>query len=155
MYNSKGEATSLVVDEAEFSRVWRASTPTTLVNLVVDKQDTGIAFIKTTEYDIKTDRNLHADFHVIEKDKPLEIKMKVQFSGTPAGVREGGRLYTHDAQIVIKCLPKDLPPRIVADISPLAIGSSLYVKDLPLGKGVTALTDAETSLISVMQSDAK
>jgi large subunit ribosomal protein L25 len=149
MYNSKGEAVSLTIDEAEFSRVWRNSTPTTLIHLVVDNQDMGIAFIKETEYDIKTDRNLHADFHVIDSDKPLEVSIKVQFSGTPAGVREGGRLNNHYSRIAIKCMPKDLPSRIVADISSLGIGDTFRAKDLSLGSGITPVSDAETPLVSV------
>ncbi|MDR3283895.1 MAG: 50S ribosomal protein L25 [Treponema sp.] len=149
MYNSRGEAVSLTIDEAEFSRVWRNSTPTTLIHLMVDNQDMGIAFIKDTEYDIKTDKSLHVDFHVIEKDKPLEVAIKVQYTGTSAGVREGGRLNNHYSQVTIKCLPKDLPPRIVADISSLGIGATLRVKDLSLDSGITAISDAETLLVSV------
>ncbi|MDR3312454.1 MAG: 50S ribosomal protein L25 [Spirochaetaceae bacterium] len=149
MYNSRGESSMLVIDEGEFSKVRKLSTPTTLVNLVVDGQDVGIAFIKDTEYDIKTDKNLHADFHVIDKDKELKAKIKVQFSGTPAGVREGGRLNTRVTQVDIRCLPADLPVRIVSDISALGIGAIFRVKDLPKEKGVTILTDSEVPLLSI------
>ena len=107
MYNSKGESVMLDIDEAEFNKVWRNSTPSTLVNLKVEGKD-NLVFIKDTEYDIKTDKNLHVDFHAIDEDKPLKMRMKIQLTGSPAGVREGGRLKTHYPQIVIQCLPKDL-----------------------------------------------
>jgi large subunit ribosomal protein L25 len=142
----------LTIDELEFSKVWRSSTPTTLISLTVDNQDVGIAFIKDAAYDIKTDKSLHADFHVIDQDKPLEITMKVQCSGTPAGVREGGRLNNHHLQVAVTCLPKDLPPRIVADISSLGVGAVFRVKDLSLPEGLTALTDSETPLVSITQA---
>ncbi|MDR3312813.1 MAG: 50S ribosomal protein L25 [Spirochaetaceae bacterium] len=152
MYNSRGESSMLVIDEGEFAKIRKLATPTTLVNLMVDDQDAGIAFIKDTEYDIITGKNLHADFHVIDKDKPLKVKVKVQFSGTPAGVREGGRMNTHVPQIVIQCLPADLPVRVVSDVSGLGIGAVFRVKDLSLDSGVKVLTDVETPLLSIVAS---
>ena len=91
MYNSKGVATMLSVNEAEFTKVWKQATPTTLIKLTVGK-DTMLAFIKDTEYDIITDKNLHVDFHVIDEDKPLVAEIKLQLGGSPVGVREGGVL---------------------------------------------------------------
>jgi large subunit ribosomal protein L25 len=149
MYNSKGEATSLSLNEAEFTRVWKATTPSTLVNLVVDEKDAGIAFIKATEYDIITDKNLHVDFHIIDKDKLLKQRFKVQYSGSPVGVREGGKLSGHATEITVQCLPADLPQRVVADITNLGAGATFRVKDLGLGKKVTVLTDPETPLVSI------
>jgi large subunit ribosomal protein L25 len=149
MYNSKGEAAMLSVNEAEFTKVWKNTTPSTLINLVVDGKDAGIAFIKATEYNIITDKNLHVDFHVIEKDRQLKQRFKVQLTGSPVGVREGGKLSTHLTEVTVQCMPADLPPRIVADISNLGAGASFRVKDLVPGKGVTVLTDGEASLASI------
>jgi large subunit ribosomal protein L25 len=155
MYNNQGQATSLTLDEAEFTKVRRLSTPTTLVNLTVDSKDAGVAFLKATEYDIKTDRNLHVDFHVIQADKPLKASIVVQFSGTPAGVREGGRLVAHATKIALECNPSVLPVRISEDISSLAIGSVLRVQALHLDKGITVFTDGETPLVSVVAGAEK
>jgi large subunit ribosomal protein L25 len=155
MYNDKGEATALTIDEKEFAKVRKTSTPTTLVNLLVDEKDAGIAFIRDTEYDIKTDKNLHADFFVIPANRQLKVKIRVNFSGTPQGVREGGRLTTHNADITISCVPGVLPERIVEDISALTIGSVLRVKDLHLDKKIEVLSNPEAPLISVLAVDAK
>lgn len=148
MYNSKGVSTMLTVNEAEFTKVWKLATPTTLIKLTVGS-DTMLAFIKDTEYDIITDKNLHVDFHVIDEDKPLTATIKLQLGGNPAGVREGGILFNGTPSIKIKCLPKDLPVRIVADISALKIGDYLHVKELPLGDGITVISDKEAVVASV------
>lgn len=149
MYNSKGESVMLDIDEAEFTKVWKVATPSTLINLKVDGKTDVTVFIKDTEYDIKTDKNLHVDFHAVALDKPLKMDMKVLFTGSPVGVREGGFLTTHQPKITIQCLPKDLPQRISADISGLGIGQTYRVKDLTLANGVTVLNDAEIALASV------
>ncbi|MBE6344475.1 MAG: 50S ribosomal protein L25 [Spirochaetaceae bacterium] len=149
VYNSKGESTLIDVDEAEFTKVWKSATKSTLIDLKIDGKDGNKVFIKDTEYDIKTDKNLHVDFHAVNMDKELRMNMKVLFSGSPVGVREGGYLTTHLPQITIQCLPKDLPVRISADITELGIGQSYKVKDLKLGDGVKILTNADSLLASV------
>lgn len=148
MYNEKGEAVSLDVDCAAFNKVWRSITSTTLVTLNVEGTSYD-AFIRATEYDIKTDSVLHADFFAVTNTKPVVRKYKVQYSGTAAGVLKGGFMVKHIPEIVVKCLPKDLPERLVVDVSKVNIGDNLRVKDLNLGDKVTVLTDAEASLVTV------
>lgn len=148
MYNSKGVATMLDVDELEFTKVWKMATPTTLISLDVEGKK-HLAFIQDTEYDIKADKNLHVDFHVIDEDKPLKVTMKVQIAGNPVGVREGGVLTTGVKEVTIECLPKDLPVRIVGDVSNLACGQSFTVKELPFAEGVKILSDANAVVAKV------
>ncbi len=148
MYNSKGEATMLDVDEIEFTKVWKVATPTTLINLVVDGK-TYTAFIKDTEYDIISDKNLHADFHVIDDDKVLTIAIKLLIAGNAQGVRDGGFLQKGTQTIKISCLPKDLPVRMEADVSKLKIGEALAVKDVVLPEGVTVVSNKEVIVASV------
>ena len=75
--------------------------------------------------------------------------MKLLYSGTPAGVLKGGFLLKHVPEVTIKAKPADVPERIVLDISKINIGEKLCVKDMNLGNGVTILTPAETSLVSI------
>lgn len=149
MYNSKGESGMLEISETEFFKVWKQATPTTLISLVVDGAEGVLAFIKSTHYNIISDKNLHVDFHVIDADKPLTATMKVQTSGNPVGVRDGGVFEKGIAKVEVKCLPADLPVRIVADVSELALNASITVKDLPFAKSVTVLTDADAVVAKV------
>src|SRR5574344_1361815 len=110
MYNEKAEAVSLDVDGMEFNKAWRTITATTLVTLKVDGTAYD-AFIKDTEYDIKSDKVLHADFYVVDNKKEVTAKFKVHYTGTPAGVLKGGFMVTHVPEVTIKCLPKTMPAR--------------------------------------------
>lgn len=148
MYNHKGEATMLEVDEVEFNKVWRSITATTSIELVVDGKSMP-ALIKDTEYNIRTDKVLHADFFVPAKDEKLTCKMKVHFSGSAAGVLKGGFLLKHVPEITVQSTLETLPEKIVIDVSPLNIGDSFRVKNLALGKGVSVLTDPEAQLVSI------
>ncbi len=148
VYNEKGEATMLEVNEVEFNKVWRSITATTAVNLNVDGKATEVV-IKDVEYNIRNDRVLHADFFAPAKDEKLKYTLKVQFSGNAAGVLKGGFLLKHVPEIRILAAIGNLPERVVVDVSALNIGDTFKVKDLNLGKGVTILTDPEAELVSV------
>jgi len=148
MYNDKGEATMLEVNEVEFNKIWRTVTPTTSINLVVDGKE-NLALIKDTEYNIRTDKVLHADFFVPAADEKLVMNIKVHYSGTPAGVLKGGFKKERNNQIKIKAAIADLPETIIADISKINVSEALRVKDLELPASVEVLTDKELPLVTV------
>ena len=148
MYNDKGEATMLEVNEVEFNKIWRTVTPSTSINLVVDGKE-NLALIKDTEYNIRTDKVLHADFFVPAADEKLVMNIKVHYSGTPAGVLKGGFKKERNNQIKVKAAIADLPETIIADISKINVSEALRVKDLELPASVEVLTDKELPLVTV------
>ena len=148
VYNAKGEATSIDVDEVEFNKIWRTITPTTSIVLNVDGKE-NVALIKDVEYNIRNDKALHADFFVPDADQKLVMKIKVHFQGTPAGVLKGGFKKERNNQIKIKAAIADLPETISADISKINVSEALRVKDLVLGDKVEVLTDMELPLVTV------
>lgn len=148
VYNSEGKAEMIDVDEKEFNNVWRTVTATTLITLNVDGKAHDV-FIKDTEYNIRTDKVLHADFWEPAADKEIVLKMKVQYTGTAAGVLKGGFLLKHVPEVTIKAKAANVPERIVIDISGVNVGDRFNVSNMNLGAGVTVLTPADTCLVSV------
>ena len=148
VYNAKGEATSIEVGEVEFNKVWRTITPTTSIVLKLDGND-NVALIKDVEYNIRTDKVLHADFFVPNADDKLVMKIKIHYQGTPAGVLKGGFKKERNNEIKIKAKIADLPETVVADISKINVSEALRVKDLDLGKNVEILTDGNLPLVTV------
>ena len=148
MYNDKGESTMLEINEVEFNKIWRTITPSTSINLVVDGKE-NLALIKDTEYNIRTDKVLHADLFVPAADEKLVMKIKVHYTGTPAGVLKGGFKKERNNEIKVKACIADLPETIVADISKINVSEALRVKDLVLDKNVEVLTDKELPLVTV------
>ena len=148
VYNSKGEATSIEVGEVEFNKIWRTITPTTAITLKVDGKES-LALIKDVEYNIRNDKVLHADFFTPDADEKLVMKIKVHYTGTPAGVLKGGFKKERNNEIKIKACIADLPETITADISGINVSEALRVKDLKLDSKVEVLTGAEMPLVTV------
>ena len=147
-YNEKGESTMLDIDAVEFSKAWRSITATTLVKLVIEGQEHQ-AYIQDTEYDIITDKNLHADFHIVSGQKPVVARLKIHYSGTPAGVLKGGFLVKHVPDVKLKALPADMPQSIVADISKVEIGQKYTIKDLGLSDKLTILSNPNDLVVTI------
>ena len=80
---------------------------------------------------------LHADFYEVALDKLLEVKVHVELTGTPVGVKvQGGILDFVTRELEIECLPTDIPEKIVVDVSELELGKHIRVSDLKLpGQG--------------------
>ena len=147
-YNENGEATMLEIASSEFEKAWRSITKTTLVTLKIDGAENS-ALIKDTEYDILSDKVLHADFHVVSGNKATKAKMKIHLSGTPAGVLKGGFMVKHVPEITVKALPQDMPEFIEADVSKVEIGQKLTFADLSLGDKVTVISNPASVIISI------
>jgi len=99
---------------------------------------------------------LHADFYEVALDKLLEIKVHIELSGTPVGVKlQGGIVDFVTRELEVECLPADIPERITVDISHLELNKHLRVSDLKLGDKVKVLADADVVIAHVVLPKAE
>jgi large subunit ribosomal protein L25 len=81
----------------------------------------------------------HVDFQRVSADEKIHIKVPLHFVNaekSPA-IKEQGGLITHVLnEMDVRCLPADLPEFIEVDLSSLAVGHSIHVRELPMPKGV-------------------
>jgi large subunit ribosomal protein L25 len=80
------------------------------------------------------------DFYEIESGRVLRAHVSVHLKGNPTGVRDGGILEAPLHEVEVECLPKDLPERLIVDISELDVNQSIHTGDLKLGDGVKLLS---------------
>ena len=81
----------------------------------------------------------HIDFQRVSVDEKIHIKVPLHFVNaekSPA-IKEQGGLITHVlSEIDVRCLPADLPEFIEVDLSAIAIGHSIHIRELTMPKGV-------------------
>jgi large subunit ribosomal protein L25 len=84
-------------------------------------------------------RLLHLDFQRVDESKTLKIRVPLHFLNqekSPAG-KTAGVLVTHELnEIIVSCLPKDLPEFIEVDLANLNIGDIVHLSDLKLPTGL-------------------
>jgi large subunit ribosomal protein L25 len=99
---------------------------------------------------------LHVDFQRVDASTKLHMKVPLHFVGddqSPA-VKSEGCIANHViSELDVLCLPADLPEFITVDLSGLRKGSSLHLQDIPLPKGVKAVShgsDKNPVVVSVV-----
>lgn len=106
---------------------------------------------------------LHIDFQRVDATTKLHMKVPLHFFGDDQSlaVKTEGCIANHVInEIDVLCLPADLPEFVKVDLSGLRKGSSLHLADIPLPKGVKAVTHGSNknpvvvSVVVVAAADA-
>ena len=113
--------------------------------------------IYDVDRDPVTDKPRHVDFYAIEKDKKLEVKIPLEFIGVAPAVKDMGAVLVKVMhEIEIEALPKDLPHKLIVDLSALlTFESVIKVKDIKLPAGISAKANAEEIVASVYDRKKK
>lgn len=136
------------VDAQEFARLRKKITKATPIDVVVGSHDM-TCLLKAVQENFLTDKILHIDFYEINRNKEVEVSVKLVLTGTAKGVREGGVLeqIMHEVQVV--CLPRDLPEEIIVDVSNLGANETLLLKDIPAIANVKFIQDEHSTVATV------
>lgn len=92
---------------------------------------------------------LHVDFHQFNTNEEMKAEVKVDYTGTAAGVKAGGIKTVIKDTVEIKCMPEHLPVVIEVDISELEIGDNLTAAQISLPEHVSLITDPKEVLLSI------
>ena len=95
-----------------------------------------------------TTEPLHIDFYEIDVQVPIQVGVPVHLVGKAEGVTAGGVLHYFRREIMVECLPLDIPESVEIDVTSLEI-NDVRVEDLKLPSGVSTLEDAQLMLASV------
>jgi large subunit ribosomal protein L25 len=82
---------------------------------------------------------LHIDFQRVHADKKIHMKIPLHFinADIAPGVKTGGGIISHVLNdLLIACLPADLPAAIEVDLATLDLNHSIHISDIKLPKGV-------------------
>ena len=115
--------------ELAFSKLVYTPNAHTVV-IALDNGETYNAIMQDIQFHPVTDRILHIDFYQIFENKEISMEIPVQIVGTSKGVLNGGVLRRPYRKLRVKAIPSKLPDFIEVDITPLKIGSKLYITAL-------------------------
>ena len=106
--------------------------------------------IKEIQIDPVERHFLHVDFFEVAMDEEVTLSIPIRLTGTPAGVLVGGVLQQVKRELSIRCLPSQIPDSLEADVSALAIGDSVHLKDMQLPPGIKFFDDLDTTIATVL-----
>ncbi|MGA1794700.1 MAG: 50S ribosomal protein L25 [bacterium] len=107
--------------------------------------------IKEMQLDPTKGNLLHVDLFEVSMDKVLEVHVPVETINEAIGVKEEGGLLDHVArEILVECLPDDLPESIEIDVSPLKMGDAVHIKDIVFPSGVKPLESPDKVIVTII-----
>ena len=150
VYGKKGvEPLFVTLDAKEFRMKRNEFTETTLITLKVSDGEERKVFVKDVQENLLKNCIQHVDFFEVTFGQLLRTKVRVELTGTPNGVRDGGVLEQVVHEVEIECFPRHLPESIVADISSLGLNEAFRVKDLVVADVIKLLDDPDMAIASV------
>ena len=147
-----GESENVELEARQFDKAVKS---TAAKNFLVELDINGkksLAMVQETQKNPLTNHYIHVDFKRLTKDSVVIAKVPLRPIGTAEGVQLGGVLQTPMHTITLKGKPADIPECIEPDVNHLEVGQSIYLGELVLPKGITAIGPVKAQVVGVTTS---
>ena len=139
VYGRKIDTLSATINPADLAKVLATDFGANVVfDLVVDdngKEFRHAVMVKSVQRDPVSRRILHADFYAVEDDRKVLVRVPLRLEGRAAGVALGGKLRCAARDVMVSCLPKDIPTVVVFDVTPMNIKERAQISAVPRPSG--------------------
>ncbi|HZR25794.1 MAG TPA: 50S ribosomal protein L25 [Vicinamibacterales bacterium] len=151
------QATPIAVDPRALLKILHSeSGANTLISLKLAGAGDTRVLVKDFQLDPITHHVLHADFYKIAMDKVLQVTVPIIVKGEPKGVKQQGGLLEHvRREIVVECLPADIPEHIDVDASELMLHQGVRVRDIATNPKWKPITEGEAMIVHVIMPKAE
>lgn len=155
VYGRKEESQVISVDAGDLHQAMNTSAGgNVLLTLKIEDQEDvkqEVVMIKDLQREILIpDRLKHIDFIRISMKDKIEVEVPIYLEGEPAGIKEGGVMQQQLREVVLLCLPTDIPESLEVDVSHLELGDSLSVEDLKVPENTEIVNEPVETIVSVL-----
>lgn len=152
VYGRGRDPESIELDAVAVERMLtKVRSGTALLDVTVDGREPFKALIREIQRSpVRPVDILHMDLYEVHANEKISVQVPVKFVGTADGVRNGGGVFevvAHD--VTVRVLPANIPDHLDIDVTNLAVGHSLHVRDLTFANG-EILTDGGVTLCTVV-----
>ena len=106
--------------------------------------------IKEMQSDPITGKMIHVDFLRVKMDEDVTVTVAIELEGKPIGVKDEDGMLDHiTREVIVTCLPGNIPGHISVDVSGMHLGDTVLAKDLVLPEGVRLEFDEDRVICSV------
>lgn len=152
VYGGDKESNPIILNPREIISVLKSeSGQNTIFKLKVAGGSEDNVMIFDVQIDPITHHLIHADLMRIALDVEIEVSVRLRIVGEAKGVIEDGGVLDHSLrELVVSCLPTNIPESIGVDVSELDMNQSIKVEDLQVPPDVTVVTEPDRSVASVV-----
>ena len=151
VYGHAREAQSLSVNARELDKLLSSiSRASTVVQLTLAGTTSNTLIREVQRHPFKK-VILHIDFQELVAGEKVTVNIPLVYVGVPDGVRLSGALLEqilHSIEVLVD--PSAIPNHIDVDVTHLAMGHSLHVRDIKLPEGIDVLSDEDATICAVI-----
>jgi large subunit ribosomal protein L25 len=157
LYGAGGDSVAVAVSPKEVNKILHSKTGhNTIFNLSVTGGETVPVMVVDWQHDPVKENLLHVDLKRIDLTLRLRVKIPVQTSGEPKGVKlQGGLHEVITREVEIECLPDDIPEHFTVETSELSIGESIRASQIPMGPSMKLLSNPDAVISHVVAMKAE
>ncbi len=155
VYGPKIQPMNLQIPARSLQVMLMKAGGTNLIDLTVDGTSTTV-LAREVQRDVLRGDIIYADFFAVDLASTIKTDVPIHFvNESPAVATNIGILITGPSMLSIETLPSNLISQIEVDLSSLAaIGDSIHVRDLDLGKDIVILNDPSEMIVHISQPAA-
>ena len=152
LYGGKKDSKPITLNPGEIVSILKSeSGQNTIFKLEVSGGSPENVMIFHLQIDPITHSLQHADLVRIAMDVMIEVSVPLVIVGESRGVTVDGGVLDHSLrELVVSCLPGNIPDEIQVDVSELEMNSSIRVEDIQVPPDVTVVTELDRSVASVV-----
>jgi len=156
LYGHNFDATPIIMDLRQASKVLHAATGSSIVTIDLDGKEHAV-IVREKQRNFIRGTLLHVDFLVISLTEKLRAHVSIELTGISTAVKDlNGLVVTGIDSLEVECLPQYLPEKILVDISSLVkIGDGSFVRDLQLDSNITILSHSDEQLVHITAQKAE
>ncbi|MCL5005730.1 MAG: 50S ribosomal protein L25 [Acidobacteria bacterium] len=157
VYGGGGPSIPLTVDPKAILRVLHSDAGhNAIFTLEIPGKAPARVMLREWQWDPLRGSLLHVDMVRIARDAKLRVRVPIQVTGEPKGVKVQGGLFEFILrEVEVECLPDDIPEHITIDVTEMLIGRNLRVSDLPVAEKVKVLAEPARVVAHVLPPKAE
>ena len=148
MYGHKFEPINISLDAHEASLLIPRLSSSAIVTIDVDGEQ-HTALIREKQRDCVKNKLVHIDFQIVSLTEKIRTAVHIELQGLSPAVKDFNAVIVQNlAQVEVEALPRDLPERLVVDVSKLAaVGDAIHVRDLEIPARVEVFTSSDEIVV--------
>jgi large subunit ribosomal protein L25 len=156
IYGHGREPEALVVEVIALQKTLMSVHGATIIDVAVDGRAPVKALIREIQRNpVRPGDVIHLDLYEVKADEKITVEVPVHLIGIPDGVRNSGGILDNSLrELEVEVYPADIPASIDIDVTNLAIGHSIYVRDVKVEK-VKILNDPDIPVCTVVAPRAE
>jgi len=152
VYGNASQAEPVSVDPKALLKILRSqSGANTLIALKIDGADAARVLVKEYQIHPISHHLLHADFYRVAMDRVLRVTVPVHLTGEAKGVKaQGGVVDFVHREVVLECLPADIPEHITVAVTELMLNVGIRVRDIETGGKWKPVSEPDMLIVHVV-----